>query len=124
MSHTGDSSAAPLREVPRVQTIRGCDPITPLAGRPDFIRGVIDVRGVIVPIVDVRLKFAPSGAHHDDSAVVFIFNLYEHVIGIVVDAVFDVLTFAADRVRREPEFGAPEVQLIDTVVPPRATAHS
>jgi purine-binding chemotaxis protein CheW len=112
-------SAAPSREVLtfrlgseayginilRVQEIRSCDAVTPLAGMPEFIRGVIDLRGVIVPIVDMRMKFALSEAHYDDSTVVIVLNVLNRVIGIVVDAVSDVVTFAADQVRPVPEFG-------------------
>jgi len=89
-----------------VQEIRGCDPVTPIAGTPKFIRGVIDLRGVIVPIVDMRMKFALCEAHYDDSTVVIILNVARRVIGIVVDAVSDVVTFGADQIRPVPEFSA------------------
>jgi purine-binding chemotaxis protein CheW len=90
----------------KVQEIRGCDPVTPIAGTPDFIRGVIDLRGVIVPIVDMRMKFALSDTTSDASTVVIILNIARRVIGIVVDAVSDVVTFAADQIRPVPEFSA------------------
>ena len=90
----------------KVQEIRGCDPVTPIAGTPDFIRGVIDLRGVIVPIVDMRMKFALSDTKYDASTVVIILNVARRVIGIVVDAVSDVVTFAADQIRPVPEFSA------------------
>ncbi len=120
MGQTNELNTAPSREVLtfrlgseayginilRVQEIRGCDPVTPLAGMPEFIRGVIDLRGVIVPIVDMRMKFALSGAQYDDSTVVIILNVSDRVIGIVVDAVSDVVTFAADQIRPVPEFSA------------------
>ncbi len=78
----------------KVQEIRGCDPVTPIAGTPEFIRGVIDLRGVIVPIVDMRMKFdLPEAA-------------YDAFTGIVVDAVSDVVTFDADQIRAVPEFSA------------------
>jgi purine-binding chemotaxis protein CheW len=88
----------------KVQEIRGCDPVTPIAGTPDFIRGVIDLRGVIVPIVDIRLKFALGEPTYDAFTVVIILNVAHRVIGIVVDAVSDVVTFAADQIRPVPEF--------------------
>jgi purine-binding chemotaxis protein CheW len=90
----------------KVQEIRGCDPVTPIAGTPDFIRGVIDLRGVIVPIVDMRIKFALKEAVYDAFTVVIILNVARRVIGIVVDAVSDVVTFAADQIRPVPEFSA------------------
>ena len=90
----------------KVQEIRGCDPVTPIAGTPDFIRGVIDLRGVIVPIVDMRIKFALREAQYDAFTVVIILNVARRVIGIVVDAVSDVVTFTAEQIRPVPEFSA------------------
>jgi purine-binding chemotaxis protein CheW len=90
----------------KVQEIRGCDPVTPIAGMPDLIRGVIDLRGVIVRIVDMRMKFALSDTKYDASTVVIILNVARRVIGIVVDAVSDVVTFVADQIRPVPEFSA------------------
>ncbi len=89
-----------------VQEIRGCDAVTPIAGTADFIRGVIDLRGVIVPIVDMRMKFALDEARYDALTVVIILNVAQRVIGIVVDAVNDVVTFAADQIRPVPELGS------------------
>jgi purine-binding chemotaxis protein CheW len=88
----------------KVQEIRGCDPVTPIAGTPEFIRGVIDLRGVIVPIVDMRMKFNLSEASYDAFTVVIILNVSRRVIGIVVDAVSDVVTFEEDQIRPVPEF--------------------
>jgi purine-binding chemotaxis protein CheW len=90
----------------KVQEIRGCDPVTPIAGTPDFIRGVIDLRGVIVPIVDMRMKFSLSEAQYDAFTVVIILNVARRVIGIVVDSVSDVVTFDAEQIRPVPEFSA------------------
>ena len=90
----------------KVQEIRGCDPVTPIAGTPDFIRGVIDLRGVIVPIVDMRMKFALKEAQYDAFTVVIILNVARRVIGIVVDAVSDVVTFTPEQIRPVPEFAA------------------
>jgi purine-binding chemotaxis protein CheW len=88
----------------KVQEIRGCDPVTPIAGTPEFIRGVIDLRGVIVPIVDMRMKFSLSESKYDAFTVVIILNVSRRVIGIVVDAVSDVVTFDKDQIRPVPEF--------------------
>jgi purine-binding chemotaxis protein CheW len=120
MSQTAELDAAQTREmltfrlgteayginILKVQEIRGCDPVTPIAGTPEFIRGVIDLRGVIVPIVDMRMKFALPEAQYDAFTVVIILNVAHRVIGIVVDAVSDVVTFAADQIRPVPEFSA------------------
>jgi purine-binding chemotaxis protein CheW len=120
MVHTEELESAQTREmltfrlgseayginILKVQEIRGCDPVTPIAGTPEFIRGVIDLRGVIVPIVDMRMKFSLSDAQYDAFTVVIILNVARRVIGIVVDAVSDVVTFAADQIRPVPEFSA------------------
>jgi purine-binding chemotaxis protein CheW len=90
----------------KVQEIRGCDPVTPIAGTPEFIRGVIDLRGVIVPIVDMRMKFGLSDFAYDAFTVVIILNVARRVIGMVVDSVSDVVTFDADQIRPVPEFSA------------------
>ena len=90
----------------KVQEIRGCDPVTPIAGTPEFIRGVIDLRGVIVPIVDMRMKFGLSDASYEVFTVVIILNVARRVIGIVVDSVSDVVTFEAEQIRPVPEFSA------------------
>jgi purine-binding chemotaxis protein CheW len=90
----------------KVQEIRGCDPVTPIAGTPEFIRGVIDLRGVIVPIVDMRIKFALPEANYDAFTVVIILNVRQRVIGIVVDAVSDVVTFGPEQIRPVPELGS------------------
>jgi purine-binding chemotaxis protein CheW len=120
MVHTEELDAAQTREmltfrlgseayginILKVQEIRGCDPVTPIAGTPEFIRGVIDLRGVIVPIVDMRKKFALKEARYDASTVVIILNVARRVIGIVVDAVSDVVTFTSEQIRPVPEFSA------------------
>jgi purine-binding chemotaxis protein CheW len=90
----------------KVQEIRGCDPVTPIAGTPEFIRGVIDLRGVIVPIVDMRMKFGLNDVQYDAFTVVIILNVARRVIGMVVDSVSDVVTFDADQIRPVPEFSA------------------
>jgi len=90
----------------KVQEIRGCDPVTPISGTPEFIRGVIDLRGVIVPIVDMRMKFALPEAQYDAFTVVIILNVARRVIGIVVDAVSDVVAFDEEQIRPVPEFSS------------------
>jgi purine-binding chemotaxis protein CheW len=90
----------------KVQEIRGVDRITEIANTPDFIRGVIDLRGIIAPIVDMRLKFRLPKADYDQFTVTIILNVLDRVIGIVVDAVSDVITLTDDQIRPAPEFEA------------------
>ncbi|MBV8501287.1 MAG: chemotaxis protein CheW [Paucibacter sp.] len=87
-----------------VQEIRSYEAPTRIAGAPEFIKGVIDLRGVIVPIVDLRLKLGLADVRYDTLTVVIILNLGRHVVGMVVDGVNDVVQLAPEQVRPVPEF--------------------
>lgn len=91
-------------DILKVQEIRGYDQVTRIANTPDFIKGVTNLRGVIVPIVDLRVKFSQGEVEYDDNTVVIVLNLGQRVVGIVVDGVSDVLSLAADQIRPAPEF--------------------
>jgi len=92
-------------EILKVQEIRGWEVPTAIATTPDFIKGVINLRGIIVPIVDLRLKFRLGQASYDEFTVVIILNVARRVMGVVVDAVSDVITLAPQQIRAAPEFG-------------------
>ena len=77
-----------------------------IANTPDFIKGVINLRGHIVPIVDLRLKLGLGDARYDSNTVVIILNILRRVVGIVVDSVSDVITLAPGAIKPAPEFGA------------------
>jgi len=91
-------------EILKVQEIRGWELPTAIANTPAFIKGVINLRGTIVPIVDLRLKFKGE-AKYDEFTVVIILSVARRVLGIVVDAVSDVVTLAPAQMRPAPEFG-------------------
>lgn len=91
-------------EILKVQEIRNYDRVTRIANTPDFIRGVTNLRGVIVPIIDLRIKFALESTAIGDSTVVIVVNLANRVVGIVVDGVSDVLSLTTDQIRPAPEF--------------------
>jgi purine-binding chemotaxis protein CheW len=93
-------------EILKVQEIRGYEAPTAIANAPAFIKGVINLRGVIVPILDLRIKFHLSEARYDDFTVVIILNVAGRVVGVVVDSVSDVLTLASDAIRPTPEFAS------------------
>jgi purine-binding chemotaxis protein CheW len=93
-------------EILKVQEIRGWEVPTAIANTPAFIKGVINLRGIIVPIVDLRLKFGLGEAKYDGFTVVIILSVARRVVGIVVDAVSDVITLAPQQIRPAPEFGA------------------
>ncbi|MEK6595502.1 MAG: chemotaxis protein CheW [Pseudomonadota bacterium] len=97
-------------EILKVQEIRGYDSITQIANAPEFIKGVVNLRGIIVPIIDMRIKFRLGNADYDQFTVVIILNVAGRVMGIVVDGVSDVISLEAEQMRPTPGFGS----VIDT----------
>ena len=97
-------------DILKVQEIRSYDAITQIANAPVFVKGVINLRGVIVPIVDMRIKFGLGEAEYDQFTVVIILNVAGRVVGIVVDAVSDVISLEQGQLRPTPGMGS----IIDT----------
>jgi purine-binding chemotaxis protein CheW len=93
-------------DILKVQEIRGWETPTAIANTPAFIKGVINLRGIIVPIIDLRIKFALSEAKYDSFTVVIILSVARRVLGVVVDAVSDVITLTAAQMRPAPDFSA------------------
>ena len=91
-------------DILRVQEIRSYERPTRLAQSPDFIKGVIDLRGRIVPILDLRLKLGCTEANYTDFTVVIILDIGATVIGAVVDAVADVVSLAPELIKPAPQF--------------------
>lgn len=92
-------------EILKVQEIRGYEAVTTIPNSPDFIKGVINLRGVIVPIVDLRIKFNLGNAEYNQFTVVIILSVSDRVVGVVVDSVSDVLALTSDQMRPPPELG-------------------
>jgi purine-binding chemotaxis protein CheW len=90
-------------DILKVQEIRGYEKPTRIANAPEFIKGVVNLRGTIVPIVDMRLKFNCAKAEYNDFTVVIILNLRSRIVGIVVDSVSDVMELPAENVKAAPE---------------------
>ena len=93
-------------EILKVQEIRGYERITRIANAPNFIIGVTNLRGVIVPIVDLRVKFNLSTAAINEDTVIIVLTLIDRVVGIVVDGVSDVISLISDQIKPAPEFSA------------------
>jgi len=93
-------------EILKVQEIRGYDAITHIANSPDYIKGVINLRGTIVPIIDMRIKFNLNHTAYDQFTVVIILTVADRVLGILVDGVSDVITLTDDQVRPAPSLGS------------------
>ena len=91
-------------DILKVHEIRGYDQVTRIANTTAFIKGVTNLRGVIVPIVDLRVKFSQGDVDYNDNTVVIVLNLGQRVVGIVVDGVSDVLSLTSDQIRPAPEF--------------------
>src|SRR5512134_3750910 len=83
-------------DILKVQEIRGYDAVTTIANAPEFIKGVINLRGIIVPIVDMRIKFNLGKVEYNQFTVVIILNIAKRVVGIVVDGVSDVIALTAE----------------------------
>ncbi|GAB4058226.1 chemotaxis protein CheW [Uliginosibacterium sediminicola] len=93
-------------DILKVQEIRGYDAVTRIAGAPEFIKGVINLRGIIVPIVDLRIKFGIGSFDYTAFTVVIILKVGARVIGIVVDSVCDVIDLSMSAIKPAPEFAA------------------
>lgn len=94
-------------DILKVQEIRGYDAqsVTRIANVPSFVKGVTNLRGVIVPIVDLRIKFDLKDASYTHQTVVVILNLESRVVGVVVDGVSDVLVLQNSQISDAPQFG-------------------
>ena len=90
-------------DILRVQEIRGYENPTRIANAPAFLKGVVNLRGTIVPIIDMRLKFGCSSAEYNSFTVVIILNIRSRVVGIVVDSVSDVMELPADAIKPAPD---------------------
>ena len=92
-------------DILKVQEIRGYENVTRIANAPSFIKGVTNLRGVIVPIVDLRIKFHLEHVVYGGQTVVIVVNVADRVVGIVVDGVSDVMTLTPEQIKPAPEFG-------------------
>lgn len=93
-------------DIPKVQELRGYDTVTRIANAPAFVKGVINLRGVIVPIIDMRIKFNLVQVNYDTFTVVIILNMASRVMGMVVDSVSDVITLSPEQIKPAPEMGS------------------
>lgn len=93
-------------DILKVQEIRGYDAVTHIANAPEFIKGVVNLRGVIVPIVDMRIKFKLGEPTYNEFTVVIIMNVLGRIIGMVVDGVSDVVALSPEQIKAAPEMGS------------------
>lgn len=88
-----------------VQEIRGYSHVTHIANAPAHIKGILNLRGVIVPILDLRIRFGNANPTYNDQTIVIVLNVLNRVIGVVVDAVSDVVEIAAEDIMPPPQLG-------------------
>nr|WP_092008107.1 chemotaxis protein CheW [Polaromonas sp. OV174] len=93
-------------DIQKVQELRGYEAVTRIANAPDHIKGVVNLRGIIVPIIDMRIKFKLGAPSYDQFTVVIILNIANRVMGMVVDSVSDVITLTPEQIKPAPEMGA------------------
>jgi purine-binding chemotaxis protein CheW len=92
-------------DIQSVQELRGYEAVTRIANVPAFIKGVVNLRGIIVPIIDMRIKFNLGTPTYDSFTVVVILNLDGRTVGMVVDSVSDVITLKPEEIRPAPDIG-------------------
>jgi len=92
-------------EILKVQEIKGFTQVTPVPNTPAYVRGVINLRGTVVPVLDLRARFRMESADYNQFTVIIVVNLHDRIVGLVVDAVSDVLNFRHDDVEPTPDFG-------------------
>jgi len=93
-------------DIQKVQELRGYEAVTRIANAPPFIKGVVNLRGIIVPIIDMRIKLSLGTPTYDQFTVVIVLNIAGRVVGMVVDSVSDVITLAPEQIRPAPAMGA------------------
>jgi purine-binding chemotaxis protein CheW len=92
-------------EILKVQEIKGYSTITPIPNTPRYLKGVMNLRGTIIPVVDLRSKFAMAEAEYNRFTVIIVVTVGTKVMGLVVDAVSDVLNILQADIQPTPDFG-------------------
>lgn len=92
-------------EILKVQEIKGYSAITPIPNTPGYIKGVMNLRGTIIPVVDLRAKLGMDEAEHNQFTVIIVVTVGTKVMGLVVDTVSDVLTIPRAEIQAAPDFG-------------------
>ena len=93
-------------EIFKIREIRGYSPITPIPNFPAHVRGVMNLRGTVLPVIDLRMKFHLPSVEYNKFTVIVIATVADKTVGLLVDAVSDVLTVEQDALRDAPDFGA------------------
>lgn len=92
-------------DILRVQEIKNFSRVTPIPNMPPSIKGVMNLRGTVVPIIDLRTKFQMATAEYNQFTVIIVVNVGARIMGLVVDAVSDVLNADAESIEAAPQLG-------------------
>jgi purine-binding chemotaxis protein CheW len=92
-------------EILKVQEIKGYSAITPIPNTPDYVKGVMNLRGTIIPVVDLRAKFGMAATEYTQFTVIIVLTVGAKVMGLIVDAVSDVLNIPKADIQATPDFG-------------------
>ena len=93
-------------DILKVQEIRGYEKVTPIPRSPDFLKGVVNLRGSIVPVIDLRVKFGLASVTYDSLTVVIVLRIAGRIIGAVVDGVSDVVQLTPNEIKEAPRLGS------------------
>lgn len=93
-------------DILKVQEIRGFETVTRVANAPNHLLGIMNLRGIIVPIVDMRVRFNLYDPSYDQFTVVIILSIEDRTVGMVVDSVSDVITLTSEQIRPAPDMGS------------------
>ena len=93
-------------DILKVQEIRGYEKVTPIPRSPEYLKGVVNLRGTIVPVIDLRVKFGMPNPTYDAVTVVIVLRIAARTVGLVVDGVSDVARFGPNDIRDAPALGA------------------
>lgn len=93
-------------DILKVQEIRGYEMVTPIPNTPAYMKGVINMRGIVVPIIDLRIKLNLESVEYNQFTVIVILSIRGRIVGVVVDSVSDVLGFQPEDIKEAPQLGA------------------
>ena len=93
-------------EITEVKEIVGMQPITPLPETPAYVKGIINLRGRIIPVIDIRLRFGKEGVAYTDRTCIIVVYINGAAVGLIVDNVSEVLTIQDDQIVPPPKYGA------------------
>ena len=93
-------------DILKVQEIRGYDKVKPIPRAPDYLKGVVNLRGAVVPVVDLRVRFGMASPRYDAFTVMIILRIATRIVAVVVDGVSDVVRLPASEIKPAPSLGS------------------